>query len=72
MKRVYLTYFLIVCLFATAILSMGAGSSILPYISGFVRTILDDADQGTAQTTLGLGTGGSGQTLTVNVKLYLD
>jgi len=56
MKRVYLIYFLLVCLFATAILSMGAGSSILPYISGFVRTFLDDVNQGTAQTTLGLGT----------------
>ena len=72
MKRVYLTYFLIVCLFATAILSMGAGSSILPYISGFVRTILDDADQGTAQTTLGLGTTDSPTHVNLNLTGYVQ
>ncbi|KPK42744.1 MAG: hypothetical protein AMJ65_07160 [Phycisphaerae bacterium SG8_4] len=33
-------------------LTMGAGSAILPYITPFMRTVLDDADAETARDTL--------------------
>lgn len=33
----------------------GQGSSIYPYVTTFIRTLLDDADQSTARTTLGVG-----------------
>jgi len=42
-----------------AVLGMGAGSSICPYMTNFIRNLLDDATQGDARTTLGVGTGDS-------------
>uniref|UniRef100_A0A6M3KBE5 Uncharacterized protein n=2 Tax=viral metagenome TaxID=1070528 RepID=A0A6M3KBE5_9ZZZZ len=57
MKR--LTCFLLICAVIGAVLGMGAGSSICPYMTVYIRTLLDDATQGAAQTTLGLGTGDS-------------
>ncbi len=56
MRRIFL------CLILMGVLAgivYAQGSAILPYISIFIRTLLDDADQPTARTTLGVGTGDS-------------
>lgn len=52
----------LLCLILAGVLAgvvYAQGSAILPYITTFMRTLLDDADQGTARTTLGVGTGDS-------------
>jgi hypothetical protein len=56
MKRILLILVLVAVLAGVV---WAQGSAILPYISIFIRTLLNDETQGTAQTTLGLGTGDS-------------
>jgi len=70
MKKV--TCLLLICAVIGAVLGMGAGSSICPYLNTFIRTFLDDPDQGTAQTTLGLGTTDSPTHANLNLTGYVQ
>ena len=54
MKRIYILFIL----FFIAV-SVAVAQPILPYISNYIRTLLNDPDASTARTTLGLGSGDS-------------